>query len=187
MTRDPVFAQYVNDVIETGLYLARHRYDWSTDLEVGKRYSRKDVCRLLNWGSDQKGTMYGYKVDMPTRTCPIFITYHKPDEVAASTAYEDEFINESKIRWFTRSRRTLKNSEVKSIVNQQTDLHLFTKKDDAEGSDFYYLGPAQPSDPIQTTMPGGDGKSLDVVTMTLSLDSAMESALYDYLISAGQD
>jgi superfamily II DNA or RNA helicase/HKD family nuclease len=186
MTTDDEFGAHVHDVIQTGLYLARHHYDWSTTLEVGKRYSRKDVCRLLNWKSDQKGTMYGYKVDMLTRTCPIFITYHKHDDVAASTAYEDEFINESQIRWFTRSRRTLKSAEVKSIVNQDATLHLFTKKDDAEGSDFYYLGSALPSDPQQTTMPGTDGSNLDVVTMTLSLDSAIESALYDYLVSAGE-
>ncbi|MGO1320992.1 MAG: DUF3427 domain-containing protein [Galactobacter sp.] len=186
MLNDDEFAGHVHDIIDTGLYLARHRYDWSTPLEVGKRYSRKDVCRLLNWSSDQKGTMYGYKVDMPTRTCPIFITYHKHDDVAASTAYADEFLNESQIRWFTRSQRTLKSAEVKSIVDQEATLHLFTKKDDAEGSDFYYLGSASPSDPKQTTMPGGDGKDLNVVTMTLSLDSAIESALYDYLISAGE-
>lgn len=186
MLNDDEFAGHVHDIIDTGLDLARHRYDWSTPLEVGKRYSRKDVCRLLNWSSDQKGTMYGYKVDMPTRTCPIFITYHKHDDVAASTAYADEFLNESQIRWFTRSQRTLKSAEVKSIVDQEATLHLFTKKDDAEGSDFYYLGSASPSDPKQTTMPGGDGKDLNVVTMTLSLDSAIESALYDYLISAGE-
>jgi superfamily II DNA or RNA helicase len=185
-TTDAEFAAHVQDIIETGLYLARHRYDWSRDLEVGKRYSRKDVCRLLNWTSDQKGTVYGYKVDLLTRTCPIFITYHKQEEVSASTAYQDEFLNESQIRWFTRSRRTLQSSEVKSIIEEKATLHLFTKKDDAEGSDFYYLGSALPSDPKQTTMPGSDGKALDVVTMTLSLDSAIESALYDYLVSAGE-
>jgi hypothetical protein len=75
---------------------------------------------------------------------------------------------------------------VKSIIEEKATLHLFTKKDDAEGSDFYYLGSALPSDPKQTTMPGSDGKALDVVTMTLSLDSAIESALYDYLVSAGE-
>jgi superfamily II DNA or RNA helicase/HKD family nuclease len=178
---DAEFAVHVNDVVETGLYLARHRYSWSDDLEVGKRYSRKDVCRLLNWKSDQKGTIYGYKVDLDTQTCPIFITYHKHDEVSASTAYEDEFLNESQVRWFTRSKRTLQSAEVKTIVENRVPLHLFAKKDDAEGTDFYYLGQARSSDPVQTKMPDGKGQELDVVTMTLSLGSAIEDALYEYL------
>ncbi|WP_029089357.1 DUF3427 domain-containing protein [Brevibacterium album] len=184
MRGDTDFAGHVWDVVETGLYLARHRYVWSEDLEVGKRYSRKDVCRLLNWKSDQKGTIYGYKVDLDTQTCPIFITYHKHDEVSASTAYEDEFLNESQVRWFTRSKRTLQSAEVKAIVENQVPLHLFAKKDDAEGTDFYYLGQATSSDPVQTKMRGEGGRELDVVTMTLSLRSAAEDALYQYLTSA---
>ena len=176
----PIFDEHVHDVLETGLYLARHKHQWSGLLEVGQRYSRKDVCRLLNWKSNQQSTMYGYKVDVFSNTCPIFVTYHKGADVSESTQYEDEFLNPSTLTWFTRSRRTLASDEVKAIVENRLPLHVFAKKDDAEGTDFYYLGRAQSQDARQTKMAGGSGSRLDVVSMTLGLESPIESSLYEY-------
>ncbi|MGO1593670.1 MAG: DUF3427 domain-containing protein [Ancrocorticia sp.] len=180
LDRDSEFNDQVHDVIETGLYLARHRYVSSRELIVGERYSRKDVCRLLGWTKNEESTMYGYKVDKDSGTCPIFITYHKAADVTASTKYEDEFLDSRTLKWFTRSRRTLKSKEVKAIVDQEVPLFLFAKKDDAEGTDFYYLGRAAPRDPIEEKMPNDDGSALDVVTMKLDLDEALEPSLYDY-------
>lgn len=177
---DLIFNEHVRDVLETGLYLARHRYKWSGELEVGQRYSRKDVCRLLNWKSNQQSTIYGYKVDFLSNSCPIFVTYHKGSGVSESTKYEDEFLNPSTLTWFTRSRRTLASSEVKAIVENQLPLHVFAKKDDAEGTDFYYLGMATSQDARQTKMAGDRGVELDVVSMTLHLSSPIESSLYEY-------
>lgn len=183
MSTDPEFAAHVDDIIETGLYLARHRYQWRGLLELWKHYSRKDVCRLLNWDGNEQSTIYGYKVDQGSGTCPIFVTYHKHDEVTASTRYEDKFLSESALQWFTRSRRTLDSGEVRTIVENRLPLHLFAKKDDADGTDFYYLGPAKAADPEQTTMPGNSGDLLNVVRMTLELESPIESGLYEYLVT----
>ncbi|WP_404436936.1 DUF3427 domain-containing protein [Microbacterium aerolatum] len=177
-----VFRRHLNDAIETGLYLARHQHQWSSGLEIGNRYSRKDVCRLLNWRKNEEGTINGYKVDTYSGTCPIFVTYHKHEDVSASTAYGDEFLNQSEMHWFTRSRRTLASAEVQAIVTNRIPLHLFAKKDNAEGRDYYYLGEARASSPQQTQMPN-DGAPLSVVTMTLGLDSPIESSLYDYFVS----
>jgi superfamily II DNA or RNA helicase/HKD family nuclease len=176
----PTFQGHVQDVIETGLYLARHRYKWSSALEVGQRYSRKDVCRLLNWTSNQQSTIYGYKVDFLSNSCPIFVTYHKGSDVSESTKYEDEFLDPSALTWFTRSRRTLASNEVKAIVENQLPLHVFAKKDDAEGTDFYYLGRATSHDARQGKMAGDGGRELDVVSMTLDLASPIETSLYEY-------
>lgn len=175
-----LFQEHVRDVVETGMYLARHRYNWSGQLEVGQRYSRKDVCRLLNWQSNQQSTIYGYKVDYFSNSCPIFVTYHKGSDVSESTRYEDEFLNSSTLTWYTRSRRTLASGEVQAIVENRLPLHVFAKKDDAEGTDFYYLGRAKSQDARQTKMSGGDGSKLDVVSMTLGLESPIESSLYEY-------
>lgn len=176
----PEFKKQVIDVIETGLYLSKHRYNGSQRLTVGERYSRKDVCRLLDWEKNEESTIYGYKVDRVSGTCPIFVTYHKDADVTASTNYEDEFLDPGTMRWFTRSRRTLESGEVKSIVAREVPLHLFAKKDDAEGTDFYYLGEAVPRDPIQEQMPGDNGALLNVVTMKLQLESPLEPSLFDY-------
>jgi hypothetical protein len=172
------FQDAVRDIVDTGLYLARHRYNWSGQLEVGQRYSRKDVCRLLNWKSNEQSTIYGYKVDSDSKSCPIFVTYHKGSEVSESTKYADEFLNPSTLTWFTRSRRTLESGEVKAIVENSIPLHVFAKKDDAEGTDFYYLGRAKSQDARQTKM--AEGNKLEVVSMTLGLASPIESSLYDY-------
>ncbi|WP_130178424.1 DUF3427 domain-containing protein [Cryobacterium sp. SO1] len=178
--KESMFRDQVRDVVDTGLYLARHRYQWTGLLEVGQRYSRKDVCRLLNWKSNQQSTIYGYKVDTFSNSCPIFVTYHKGDEVSESTNYGDAFLNPSTLTWYTRSRRTLASSEVKSIVENRLPLHVFAKKDDAEGTDFYYLGKAMSQDARQTTMSRSGGHDLDVVSMTLALASPIESSLYEY-------
>ena len=172
---------HVDDVVATGLYLSRHRYHQSGRLQVGKMYSRKDVCRLLNWKANEYSTVYGYKVDEFSKTCPIFVTYHKADHVTESTRYEDEFVDASTLKWFTRSKRTLKSGEVRSIVDGAVPLHVFVKKDDAEGSDFYYLGRANSRDAVQTTMAGAQGKELDVVTMNLDFVSPIEDGLFEYI------
>lgn len=185
LAESPEFKDHVFDLVESGLYLARHRYNWSQGMELGKMYSRKDVCRLLNWRDNQQGTMFGYKFDVHTNTCPIFVTYHKDDTVSASTSYEDSFINENTLHWFSKSRKTLQSPDVLRIVSNSFALHLFAKKDDAEGTDFYYLGKVRSSNAEQTTMPGDEpGSELSVVTMNLDLDSPVEVALYDYLTQA---
>ena len=178
LSNDILFREHVQDVVDTGLFIARHRYNWTGQLEVGQRYSRKDVCRLLNWESNEQSTIYGYKVDMISGSCPIFVTYHKGADVSESTQYEDEFLNPSTLTWFTRSRRTLDSAEVKAIVENTLPLHIFAKKDDAEGTGFFYLGIATSKDARQTKMAGDSG--LDVVSMTLDLASPIESSLYDY-------
>lgn len=172
---------HIDDLVATGLYLSLHRYHPSGRLQIGKMYSRKDVCRLLNWKSNEYSTMYGYKVDAFSQTCPIFVTYHKADHVTESTKYEDEFVDTSTLKWFTRSKRTLKSGEVRSIVDGEVPLHVFVKKDDAEGSDFYYLGEASSRDAEQTTMAGASGKDLDVVTMNLDFISPIEDGLFEYI------
>lgn len=139
------------------------------------------MCRLLNWQNNEYSTIYGYKVDYTSHSCPIFITYHKSDEVAASTRYEDELLDHSTLRWFTRSKRTLQSAEVRAISENQVPLHLFAKKSDAEGIGFHYLGKASSRTAAQEKMLDDKGKSLDVVTMNLKLETPVEESLYSYL------
>ncbi|MEJ6014208.1 DEAD/DEAH box helicase [Corynebacterium sp. H127] len=180
---DESFRNAVLDIIETGLFMAREQHSWRGEMVVGQRYSRRDVCRLLNWQNNNESTIYGYKVDKVTSTCPIFVTYHKDADVEASVSYEDAFESPNVLHWFTRSRRTLASAEVASIVSNEVDLHVFVKKDDAEGTDFFYLGTARASNEVQQKMPGNDGAELDVVSMDLNLASEVERSLFDYLDS----
>lgn len=174
--------RFATDVINTGLHLSHYRYHSADKMVVGERYSRKDACWLLNWKQNEQATVYGYKVDRDSNTCPIFVTYHKADDIAESTKYEERFIDQSTFHWSTRSRRNLESKEVREIVSGSVPLHLFVKKDDAEGSDFIYLGLVRPNDATQTTMPGKDGTPLSVVTMNLELGTALDGATFDYFV-----
>lgn len=178
------FRRFAVDVVETGLKLSQTRYHLADDLIVGERYTRKDVCRMLNWSKNEQSTMYGYKVDRESGTCPIFVTYHKADDITASTKYEDRFVDQQTLHWYTRSNRTLASKEVAAIVSRSVPAYLFVKKDDEEGTAFIYLGQATASDAVQTTMPDKDGKALPVVTMNLELPQPIDGATFDYLTSA---
>lgn len=174
------FRTAVDDLIETGLALVSQRYEATRPFTPGKLYSRKDACRLLCWRKNVTSTIYGYKVDHATKTCPIFVTLHKGDHITASTAYDDQLLSPSTMRWYTRSRRTLKSGEVAAIVENSVDLHVFAKKDDAEGTDFYYLGQATAEAAEETTMPDDSGNQLSVVRMLLHFDHPVDTAIFDY-------
>lgn len=174
------FAAAVDDIIRTGLQLVADRYIAGLPFTPGRQYSRKDTTRLLGLPRKWVSTLYGYKVDPKTATCPIFVTLHKSEEVTASTAYEDALLDSSTMLWYTKSRRTLASAEIRPIIENKVELHVFVKKDDAEGSDFYYLGRATAHDAEQTTMAGTGGAALDVVRMRLRFDKPIEGALYDY-------
>ncbi|HMM83322.1 MAG TPA: DUF3427 domain-containing protein [Terrimesophilobacter sp.] len=172
----PAFRAEVDDLLRTAERLILDRYDNREPFTPARQYSRKDASRLLSWSTNMSSTIYGYRVDKVTKTCPIFVTLHKSDEVSSSTAYEDEIIDSSTMLWYTRSRRTLASAEVQAIVSNGVDLHVFAKKDDADGKDFYYLGRAHAEQAVQTTM--GSGES--VVTMHLHFDQPIDPGVYNY-------
>ena len=177
------FQSQVDDLIDTGLNLIADRYRIDQPFTVGKQYSRKDASRLLNWRSNMSSTIYGYKVDAETGTCPVFVTLHKSEEVSASTAYEDELIDPQTLQWFTRSKRTLQSKEVDLIVNNEVKIHVFAKQSDADGPGHYYLGQAHAEEAIETTMPDKDGKALSVVRMYLKFEQPIQTGLFDYFHS----
>lgn len=174
------FRTEVDDLISTGLDLIQHRYGDAQPFVPGMQYSRKDACRLLGWSKNVSSTIYGYKVDKPTKTCPIFVTYHKADHVTASTAYEDELLDRRTMLWYTRSRRTLASDEVRAIINGDVEVHVFAKKDDAEGTDFFYLGHATAHKAEQASMKDDAGKEIPVVRMNLVFEQAIDTAVFDY-------
>lgn len=142
-----------------------------------KKYSRKDVCRLLNWDHDISSTVYGYRTKNDVTPC--FVTYHKSDELEGDINYNDYFINSSEFAWESRSNRKITSKEIESVIKSKRIL-LFVKKEDAEGSDFYYLGDTSiVSDSIKQ---GTTDKGSPVVHFRFLMDKPVEDALYDYII-----
>ena len=174
------FRGHLDDVIDTGLRLTADRYPDHGPFTAGRQYSRKDASRLLNWQSNMYSTIYGYKADSATGTCPIFVTLNKSDEVSESTAYEDELLDSNTMLWYTKSKRTLHSADVRQIVDNDVDIHVFSKKSDADGAGHYYLGKATAQDAEQTTMPSAAGKDLSVVRMHLRFEKPIPAGLFDY-------
>ncbi len=182
---NPDFKTYLLDLITYG----SQRFNKAYSLEAYEKgfiryqkYSRKDVCRILNWESDESSTMYGYRIKY--NTCPIFVTYHKQEDISESTKYEDCFINKKQFSWMTRSGVTLESKETIAIREyDKTDLRiaLFVKKSDGEGSDFYYMGDVEPMAISQTTIKNDKGEDKPIVNIIFDMAYSVPDHLYDYL------
>lgn len=183
---DSIFYLLVVDAIKTGLARSRKYPAGYTlkGLEIGEKYSRKDALRLLLWENDESSTVYGYRIKHGT--CPIFINYHKSDEISDTTKYGDEFINESLLHWYSRSNLTTRSTEVQDIIHsveRKISLHIFVKREESEGTEFYYMGPADYNDGSADDHEIGEfGNKAPVVTMDLSLHQAMTYQLFQYLV-----
>lgn len=77
------YRKHVLDVIDYGLLKYKTEYNTQVEgenLTLYAKYSRRDVCRLLNWPNDDSSTLYGYRVKH--NTCPIFVTYDKKEDIS---------------------------------------------------------------------------------------------------------
>jgi superfamily II DNA or RNA helicase/HKD family nuclease len=170
----------INDIIKTGTALTSERYQNDLLFTPGMQYSRRDAAHIIGWPRSTHSTIYGYKTDGQLGVCAVFVTLKKSDEVEASTAYQDELLDTWTMRWFSRNRRTLQSTEVSLVVSGAVKVHVFVKKDDAEGTDHYYLGSASAQQALETTMPNSAGAPLQVVQLILKFDKPVKQGLFDY-------
>lgn len=153
---------------------------YKNGLILYNKYSRKDVCRLLNWDKDISSTVYGYRTNGGITPC--FVTYHKSDDIDSTINYNDYFINPSTFAWESRSNRKLESDEIKNVINSERIL-LFVKKEDGEGTDFYFMGDATiiPDSIEQSYMP--DSK-LPVVHFKFHLEQPVIDSVYKYITTS---
>ena len=109
-----------------------------------RKYSRKDVFRILNWEEQPLAqNVGGYMFHNNDANCPIFVNYHKEDHISDTTKYEDGFIDNSTIIYMSKSKRKINSPDVikfKEAQERNIRLPLFIKKQNAEGDDFYFMG-----------------------------------------------
>jgi superfamily II DNA or RNA helicase/HKD family nuclease len=176
---------FLLDAVEYGVinFSANFSGDKYIDgLSLYSKYSRKDVCRILNWDKDESSTVYGYRIKH--NTCPIFVTYHKREEINESTKYNDYFISRHKFSWMTRNRVKLDSAEVlkiKAYKESKLRILLFVKKSDGEGSDFYYVGEMEPYEYNQETILDNKNIELPIVNIKFKLLQPVDERIYDYL------
>ena len=108
---------------------------------IGKRYTREDACRLLNWEKNEYATINGYA--FKTDDWVIFVTYNKSEDASETVRYEDRFLSPRSFLWYSVGNRDFKSKDYKKLSRfdpSRQRIHLFVKRDDNDGSDHYYLG-----------------------------------------------
>ncbi len=59
-----------------------------------EKYTYEQVCQLLEWPQNEVPlNIGGYKFHKETKTYPVFINYHKADDIQDTIKYEDRFEN----------------------------------------------------------------------------------------------
>lgn len=181
--RNVRFREELENLVKYGMMRYKDMYSNhdENNLVLYGKYSRKDVCRLMNWDRDESSTMYGYRIKH--NTCPIFVTYEKKDDISESTKYEDQFINQQTFSWMTRNGVAIDSRESQKIINSEQSglkIVLFIKKSDGEGTDFYYMGEVNPVDWRQTTIKNNKGRKLPIMNFLFKLKNSVREDIYEY-------
>ncbi len=182
------FMYLMTDILATG-QLKSEVYSTSEPLTRYQKYKRKEVLRLLNWDKqmvDQNVGGYTSNKD----EFVIFVTLKKGETFSgAQMSYEDELIDYSTMKWFTKSPRTMSSPEVQKLMQpEEWNIRVFAKKSDNEGTEFYYLGEVKPvkESIIELEKPLQNGEKKKVVEMFLKFSEPIDVNLYRYL-EAGQE
>ena len=178
LTQNKWFKDLFKDAVETGLLLSTN-YDQQKQFTLYQQYDRKDACRLLNWPRDVSAPMYGYRVG--DHDTPIFITYRKDDQEKRNALYHNTLENGRSLRWYTRVPRHLDSEEVQRLLKTpDMHIHVFVKRSDADGKQFFYLGEAQiQSDSVKEELLGP--KKKPAVGMNLLLKRPLKTSMSELL------
>jgi len=186
---DDLFRAAVRELIDFGIY--RYKRDYSntysgTQLNLYKKYTYADVCRLLNWNKNYNAQIIGgYKYDRLTKTFPVFINYEKAEDIAATIMYEDSFIDPSGLVAISKNNRRPDSPDMQIIKNSEANgvrIHLFVRKnknDNTSSQQFYYLGIMKYDNNMESfVMPN---TSKPAVKIKYKLDTPVETNLYEYI------
>lgn len=144
--KNKVFVLLLNELLNYGIYRYQKYYSEhykATDFVLYQKYTKSDICRLLNWSKNQNPqSVGGYFYDKETRTLPVFITYRKSEDIIESQNYEDRFISPSELISISKSGRNLKSPEMDYFYNDETKIYLFMQKssNDKGAGEYYFLG-----------------------------------------------
>ncbi|SEQ76183.1 PLD-like domain-containing protein [Treponema bryantii] len=192
MLQNNLYKEHLLDLLEYGINKATIKENevYGDDgLVYYRKYSRKDVFKIMNFDKDQNPQNVGGYIIQEVegrKKCPVFVTYEKAEDISSSTKYKDYFINNTRFNWMSKNKRYLNSPDVEAILNQETNniqIELFIKKDDNEGTDFYYIGKMKTDyeSKEQTQIPNEKGQMLPVVNLQFDIEPSVPQNLYSYL------
>lgn len=178
------FTYLMKDILSTG-ELKSTNYSSENKLTRYQKYKRKDVLRLLNWDKQMVDlNVGGYTASKGEFV--IFVELQKNDDFSGSNmVYEDELIDPSTMKWFTKAKRSIESPEVQKLLQPDDwNIRVFMKKTKGEGKEFYYLGEVKPEREtiIEVEKPVKNGDKEKVVEMFLKFLTPIDMNLYRYLI-----
>ena len=190
MLRNKDFFDMLKELIDFGI--ARYQRNFSmryqdTDLVLYQKYTYEDACHLLNWEKNEVPlNIGGYKYDKKTKTFPVFINYHKQEDISDTTKYEDHFINNQRLIAISKSGRSLESEDVQNFLKARERgiaVHLFVRKnkDDKISKEFYYLGKMSSTGAVREfVMPNTDKTAVEI---EWALDTPVREDIYEYMIN----
>ena len=192
MLQNQLYKEHLLDLLEYGINKATIKENevYGDDgLVYYRKYSRKDVFKIMNFDKDQNPQNVGGYIIQEVegrKKCPVFVTYEKAEDISSSTKYKDYFINNTRFNWMSKNKRYLNSPDVEAILNQENNniqIELFIKKDDNEGTDFYYIGNMKTDyeSKEQTQIPNEKGQMLPVVNLQFDIEPSVPQNLYSYL------
>lgn len=189
MLQDSEFRASLEETVDFALYRWRKEYSdgyKGTSLNLYKKYTYEDVCRLLEWKVNVVPlNIGGYKYDADTRTFPVFINYEKAADIAATIQYDDHFVTPSQLIAISKSGRTLESDDVDNMLHAdergiQMDLFVRKNKDDKISKEFYYLGRIRATGrSAQFVMENTDKTAVEIEYV---LDEPVREDLYKYIV-----
>ena len=185
------FHKQVEDINKVGLKRYHDKYDEGrrddSPFVLYEKYSRRDVCLLLNYDKDISGTMYG--MSRLKNDAFVFITYHKvgaesedKQYAEGKPDYADAFVDSMTFRWDSQIGRGPQSSYMQDVITAER-RHLLVKKSDAESS-FYYMGTFDVIEVKGDKKMDNNGKMRDISKVTMRMHHAVREDLLKYLESS---
>lgn len=183
----PRFHLYMKDLVDISkarfrdVYADKPRED---GFVLYEKYSRRDVCQLLNEKRDLSSTMYGMK-RIGEDVC-IFVTYHKQETtqgkeyLEGKPNYADEFVNNQIFMWDSQMGKGPDSSYMREVL-QAKRKRLFVKKSDSEGADFYYMGLFDVVEAKPGEKKDNNGKVRTITKVIARMQQEVRQDLLEYL------
>ena len=181
------FKEYIQDLIDVCIEKNKSLRNKKKDtfgFIMYEKYSRRDVCQLLNHIKDDASTMYGMK-QLNKNTC-IFVTYHKADGINGAEYldgkpnYSDSFMDSQTFMWNSKIGNGPESKYMKEFTSGETK-RLFVKKSDGERTDFYYMGTFEIDNIKGTTKKNNKGVLQPICDVTLKMNESIREDIFDYL------
>lgn len=181
------FKEYIQDLIDVCIEKNKSLRNKKKDtfgFIMYEKYSRRDVCQLLNHIKDDASTMYGMK-QLNKNTC-IFVTYHKADGINGAEYldgkpnYSDSFMDSQTFMWNSKIGNGPESKYMKEFTSGETK-RLFVKKSDGEGTDFCYMGTFEIDNIKGTTKKNNKGVLQPICDVTLKMNESIREDIFDYL------